>query len=154
MSLRMAYAAVLQFVRTRRGLLQQDIAVQVTHSHVSQLEAVKTSPTLEANQDLASALSLNPVTLLTLVQASYEKKSAREILQIALQELEELALLDEQLPAKPKKLRPPRTVESEKKRAAVQRLKGEGFTQAEVVQMLGIPKTTVGRHWHKKSETP
>jgi transcriptional regulator with XRE-family HTH domain len=150
----MAYAAVLQFVRTRRGLLQQDIAVHVTHSHVSQLEAVKTSPTLEANQDLASALSLNPVTLLTLVQASYEKKSAREILQMALQELEELALLDEPLPTKPKKLRPPRTVESEKKIEAIHRLKGEGFTQAEVVQMLGIPKTTVGRNWHKKLGTP
>lgn len=154
MSLRMAYAAVLQFVRTRRGLLQQDIAVQVTHSHVSQLESVKTSPTLEANQDLASALSLNPVTLLTLVQASYEKKSAREILQIALQELEELALLDEPLPTKPKKLSPPRTVDSDKKREAIWRLKGEGYTQAQVVQMLGIPKTTVGRHWHKKSEAP
>lgn len=149
MSLRMAYAAVLQLVRTRRGLLQQDIAVRVTHSHVSQLEAAKTSPTLEANEDLASALNLNPVTLLTLVQASYEQKSAREILQIALKELEELALLDEPLPAEPKKLRPPRTIDAEKKREAVQRLKREGYTPAQVAQMLGIPRPSVGRYWHK-----
>lgn len=149
MSLRMAYAAVLQFVRTRRGLLQQDIAVRVTHSHVSQLEAAKTSPTLEANEDLASALNLNPVTLLTLVQASYEQKSAREILQIALDELEALALLDELLPAEPKKLRPPRTIDAEKKREAVQRLKHEGYTPTQVAQKLGIPRPSVGRYWHK-----
>lgn len=149
MSLRMAYAAALQFVRTRRGLLQQDIAVRVTHSHVSQLEAAKTSPTLEANDDLASALNLNPVTLLTLAQASYEQKSAREILQIAMKELEGLALLDEPLPAEPKKLRPPRTVEAEKKREDVQRLKREGYTPTQVAQMLGIPRPSVGRYWHK-----
>jgi hypothetical protein len=107
---------------------------------------------LEANKDLASALDLNPVTLLTLAQASYEQKSAREILQIALNELEELALLDEPLPAEPKKLRPPRTIDAEIKREAVQRLKREGYTPAQVSEMLEIPRPSVGRYWHKKSE--
>ena len=104
---------------------------------------------MEANEDLASALNLNPVTLLTLVQASYEQKSAREILQIALDELEALSLLDELLPAEPKKLRPPRTINAEKKREAVQRLKHEGYTPTQVAQMLGIPRPSVGRYWHK-----
>ena len=148
MSLRMAYAAMLQFVRTRRGLLQQDIAVRVAHSHISQLEAVKTSASLEVHQDLAAALSLNPVTFLALVQASYEHKSAREILQTALQELEELALLDELLPDKPKKLKSPQMEDSERKREAVLKLKNEGYKQVEVVKMLGMPKSTVGRFWY------
>lgn len=87
MSLRMAYAAVLQLVRTRRGLSQHDIAVTVTQSHISQLESLKTSATLEVSQELASALNLHPISFLTLVQAAQDQKPAREILLLALQEL-------------------------------------------------------------------
>lgn len=79
------------------------------------------------------------------------KKSAREIFQTALQELEELALLDELLPEKPKKLKSPQMEDSEKKRVAVQKLKSKGHKQVEVVKMLGMPKSTVGRFWYAKS---
>ena len=70
MLLRNAYAAVLQLLRARLGLTQHDIAMAVTPSHVSQLEAVKTSATLEVSQELAQALNLHPVSLLTLVHAA------------------------------------------------------------------------------------
>ncbi|QKG67119.1 helix-turn-helix transcriptional regulator [Pseudomonas sp. B14-6] len=149
MSLRMAYAAVLQLVRTRRGLSQHDIAVTVTQSHISQLESLKTSATLEVSQELASALNLHPISFLTLVQAAQDQRPAREILMLALQELGGMALLDNAPPLEPKKLRPPQTVDAERSWEAVQALKSKGHTQAEVVRMLGMPKSTVGRHWHK-----
>lgn len=149
MSLRRAYAAVLQLVRTRRDLSQHDIAVTVTQSHISQLEALKTSATLEVSQALASALNLHPISFLTLVQAAQDQKSARDILQTALHELEGMSLLDEILPSEPKKLRPPQTEGAEKKWEAVQALKSKGHTQAEIVQILGMPKSTVARHWYK-----
>ncbi|MBT2371312.1 helix-turn-helix domain-containing protein [Pseudomonas fluorescens] len=152
MSLRRAYAAVLQLVRARRGLSQHDIAVTVTQSHISQLEALKTSATLEVSQELASALNLHPISFLTLVQAAQDQKSARDILEEALQELEAMALLDEHLPLAPQKLRPPQTEDAAKKWEAVQALKSKGHTQAEAVRMLGIPRSTVGRHWYRKND--
>lgn len=150
MSLRRAFASVLQLVRVSRGLSQHDIAVTVTQSHISQLEALKTSATLEVSQELASALNLQLISFLTLVQAAQDQKSAREILQTALQELEAMALLDGHLPPEPKKLRPPQTEGAEEKRKAVQALKSKGHTQAEVMRMLGMPRSTVGRHWQEK----
>lgn len=87
MLLRKAYAAVLQLLRTRLGLSQHDIALTVTQSHVSQLEAVKTSATMEVSQELAEALHLHlhPVSLLALVLAAQDQRSAREILLLALE---------------------------------------------------------------------
>ncbi|WP_408600415.1 DNA-binding protein [Pseudomonas sp. PLMAX] len=121
------------------------IAIAVTQSHISQLEALKTSPTLEVNQELASALNLNPVSLLTLVQSAGEEKLPREILQTVLLELDGLALLDERLPTQPKKCVHRRSMKR-KKWEAVQALKTKGHSQAEVMRKLDIPKSTVGRY--------
>lgn len=151
MLLRQAYAAVLQTLRARLGLSQHDIALTVTQSHVSQLEAVKTSATLEVSQELAEALHLHPVSFLVLVYAAKDQRPAREILQLALEELEANNLLDILLPIQPEKLSYPQSVAAQKKWEAVQELKKEGHSQAEVVQILGMPKSTVGRLWHLKT---
>ncbi len=151
MLLRKAYAAVLQLLRARLGLSQYDIATTITQSHVSQLEAFKTSATLEVSQELAEALHLHPLSFLALVHAAQDQRTAREILQLTLQELDAIELLDASLPIQPEQLSHPQTVAAEKKWEAVQELKREGRSQAEVVQILGMPKSTVGRLWHKKN---
>ncbi|MFK7608475.1 MULTISPECIES: helix-turn-helix domain-containing protein [Pseudomonas] len=151
MLLRQAYAAVLQTLRARLGLSQHDIALTVTQSHVSQLEAVKTSATLEVSQELAEALHLHPVSFLVLVYAAKDQRPAREVLHLALEELEANNLLDIPLPIQPEKLSYPQSVAAQKKWEAVQELKKEGHSQAEVVQILGMPKSTVGRLWHLKT---
>jgi len=150
MLLRHAFAAVLQLLRTRQGLSQHDIAKTVTPSHVSQLEAARTSPTLEVSEELAEALRLHPVSLLALVHAAKHQKTAREVLLLAMEELNAIELLDASLPAQPEKLPHPQTVAAERKWEAVQELKKEGRSQAEVIEILGLPKSTVGRLWHKK----
>ena len=151
MLLRNAYAAVLQLVRIRLGLTQHDIAMTVTPSHVSQLESVKTSPTLEVSQELAQALHLHPISLLTLVHAAKDQITARDILLLAMEELNAIELLDASLPTQPEKLPHPQTVAAEKKWEAVQELKKEGRSQAEVIEILGLPKSTVGRLWHRQN---
>ncbi|CAJ0557332.1 unnamed protein product, partial [Mesorhabditis spiculigera] len=123
MLLRQAYAAVLQLLRARLDLSQHDIAQTVTQSHVSQLEAVKTSATLEVSQELAEALNLHPVSFLALVHAAQDQRSAREILRLAMEELDAIELLDAALPIQPEKLSPPQTVAADKKWEAVQELK-------------------------------
>ncbi|MNF74190.1 hypothetical protein D3C84_562170 [compost metagenome] len=84
------------------------------------------------------------------MHAAQDQRTAREILQIALEELDAIELLDASLPIQPEKLSHPQTVAAEKKWEAVQELKREGRSQAEV-QILEIPKSTVGRLWHKKN---
>ncbi|MNF85247.1 hypothetical protein D3C84_676350 [compost metagenome] len=98
MVLRKAYAAVLQLLRTRLGLSQHGIALTVTQSHVSQLEAVKTSATLEVSQELAGAMRLHPISFLSPVHAAQDQKTAREVLHLALEELDAMGLLDASLP--------------------------------------------------------
>ncbi|SDQ92155.1 Helix-turn-helix [Pseudomonas sp. UC 17F4] len=151
MLLRKAYAAVLQLLRARLDVSQHDIAQTVTQSHVSQLEAVKTSASLEVSQELAEALNLHPVSLLALVYAAHDQSTARDILQLAMKELDDIELLDATLPTQPEKLPHPQTMAAERKWEAVQELKKAGSSQAEVAQILGLPKSTVGRLWHKQS---
>ncbi|MQU53416.1 MULTISPECIES: helix-turn-helix domain-containing protein [Pseudomonas] len=148
MSLRKAFAAVLQFVRTHQGLSQQDIASAMDQSHVSRLEAAKRSVSLEMSQELAEAMQLHPISFLALVYAAHGQQSAREILQNAQDELEAVALLDANIISEPKKIPHPRVTEAAETRRAIQALKGEERTQAEVARMLGLSTSTVGRHWH------
>ncbi|VVP60633.1 hypothetical protein PS874_06072 [Pseudomonas fluorescens] len=62
-----------------------------------------------------------------------------------------MGLLDRSLHFQPEKLPYPQTVAAERKWAAVQDLKKEGRSQAEVIQILGLPKSTVGRLWNMQS---
>lgn len=149
MNLRRAFAAVLQLVRNRQGLLQQDLAGKVTQSHISQLETLKTSATLETSQQLAQAMGLHPVSFLTLVHAAQEEKSGREVLELVTKQLDALSLLDLPLPKEPEVTRPPQTEKAERARIAVQELRAMGKTQREVMDILGLPRSTVGRHWHR-----
>lgn len=149
MGLREAFAAILQLVRSRRELSQHDVAGAVTQSHVSQLESLKTSATLDTSQELARALSLHPISFLALVHAAHDRKSARDVLELAMQELEAMSLLDAPLPQAPEQLRHPQIESAERAWKDVQALKALGKTQSEIVTLLGLPRSTVGRHWHK-----
>ncbi|MGU9805059.1 UNVERIFIED_CONTAM: helix-turn-helix domain-containing protein [Pseudomonas sp. CM11] len=148
MSLRNAFAAVLQFVRTQQGLSQQDISSAMDQSHVSRLEAAKRSVSLEMSQELAEAMQLHPISFLALVYAAHNQQSVREILLHAQDELEGLALLDAKIISEPKKIPHPRVLVAAETRRAILALKEEQRTQAEVARILGLSTSTVGRHWH------
>ena len=66
-----------------------------------------------------------------------------------MEELDAIELLNATLPTQPEKLPHPQTVAAAKKWKAIQELKKEGRSQAEVIAILGLPKSTVGRLWHK-----
>jgi len=147
MVLRRSFAAILQLVRTSRGLTQHELASTVTQSHISQLEASKTSPTLEVSQELSRALNLHPLTLLTLVHAAEDRVRAREVLKIVSSELESIEMLDAVMPTDPESQQPPQSAAADRKRIAIQDLKAQGHTQTEASQILNIPKSTIGRYW-------
>ena len=148
MSLRKAYAATLQWLRVRRGLSQADLQHQADQAHISRLEAATTTATIDLSADLAHVLGLTPLSFLTLVAAADEGKTARCILNDSMIELMQLGVLDEKLPAEPRKLTTRQRIAAAEKLKAVRELKAAGFSQAEVCRQLDLPKSTVGRLWH------
>lgn len=149
MSLRKSYAAVVQLLRTRKGLSQAKLAGSLTQAHVSELELGRSSATIEMSARLASALKVEPITLLALAAASHEKCTVREALLSALAEAESLGLADTPLPTEPQVMAPSRVVEAKRKWLAVQELKAKGLSQSEAAKHLGVPESTLRRLWHQ-----
>jgi transcriptional regulator with XRE-family HTH domain len=147
MSLRRPFAAVLQFLRNRKGLSQKAISGKVAQSHISLLETVKTTATVDVTVDLAQALELGAASFFALVIAVDQRKTAREILLSAIAELEKLGLADEVLPGEPQQLEAPRITAARDKWKAIQALKAKGFRKSQVVRELGYPNATVWRLW-------
>ncbi|WP_434578025.1 helix-turn-helix transcriptional regulator [Pseudomonas sp. Z5-35] len=149
MSLRKSYAAVVQLLRTRKGLSQAKLAGSLTQAHVSELELGRSSATIEMSARLASALKVEPITLLALAAASHEKCTVREALLAALAEAESLGLADTPLPTEPQVMAPSRMLEAKRKWLAVQELKAKGLSQSEAAKHLGVPESTLRRLWHQ-----
>lgn len=152
MSLRKSYAAVVQLLRTQKGLSQAGLSGAVTQTHVSELEQGKSSATVDMSARLALALNVEPITLLALAVASHEKRSVREVLLGSLAEAEALGLADTLLPSEPKVMSPSRELEAKRKWLAVQDLKMEGLSQGEAARQLQIPESTLRRLWHQPSK--
>lgn len=146
MSLRNAFAAALQYVRTHKGLSQRNIAGTTDQSHVSRLESATTSVSLEVSEELAGAIQIRPMSLLALVYASRTGESPMSVLQHAEDELKALGLLHEAVPAQPSKAESPRAAESSKLAQKISALLAEGKSQAEVARELGVARSTITRH--------
>lgn len=149
MSLRKSYAAVVQLLRTQKGLSQAGLSGSVTQTHVSELEQGKSSATVDMTARLALALNVEPITLLALTVSSHEKRTVREALLAALAEAEGLGLADALLPSEPQALAAPSVVEARKKWLAVQELKERGLSQSQAAKELGLPESTLRRLWHQ-----
>jgi hypothetical protein len=63
-------------------------------------------------------------------------------------ELEQLGVLDDELPGEPQQLIPPRKLAADEKLKAIRKLRDKGLTQKEVSRQLELPTSTVGRLWH------
>lgn len=151
MSVRIAFAAALKTLRTKRGLTQHALSGNVTQSHVSQIENGKTSPSLEAIIELSSALNLHPVALMTLVCAAQDDLTASEVLELAKKDLQSISLLKVAIPLVSEEKPHPRVAAAAQARESVQALKEEGHSQAEIARILGMAESTVRRHWHRQS---
>jgi len=157
MPLRDPLAAVIRLVRSARGLAKEDFLGLLDAKHVYNVENGKTSITLDTLETLASALEIDPITLLV-IAASYEKQLSPEdfLKQLGKEtkSLRELGIVDG-LPGQfDKGALAPRLAgrrTSEEKIEAVLRCKAKGMTQKEASDTLGIPTSTVGRIWKRDS---
>jgi|GEM_PF-1282236 len=146
MSLKIAFAAALQYIRTHRQLSQRAIAQQMDQSYVSRLESGTRSVTLEVSQELAEALKLEPLSLLTVVYAASTGKSPQQILDQVREDLAAAQLLDAQIPATPEPIVHPVVADAAALKIQVHALLAEGLTQAEAAKRLGISRQTVNKY--------
>ncbi|MCF8976567.1 helix-turn-helix domain-containing protein, partial [Pseudomonas edaphica] len=123
----------------------------VAASHISQLESGKTTPTLKVAADLAYMLDLSPSALIAVATASDSQDSPKTVLMQAIKELEVLGLADQIPPASAETVDSthPTSIRAAATRANVQKLKSQGLTQVEAAKELGLPRSTVQRHWHE-----
>nr|WP_122390091.1 helix-turn-helix transcriptional regulator [Pseudomonas amygdali] len=77
MSLRLAFATAMKFVRAHRRLLQQDVSGGVTQARISQLESGKNSATLETTQQVAKAMGMTTNSfVICRVSAQWQKSGS------------------------------------------------------------------------------
>ncbi|PYB76115.1 helix-turn-helix transcriptional regulator [Pseudomonas soli] len=152
MSLRYSFAAVLQLLRTHKGLSQDDLSSFVPQTNVSKLELAKSSVAVDTSYLLAAGLEVEPTTLLALVMASHDHRSARETLLASLAELEALGLADSRLPTEPQAVTRVNVSSARKKLMAVQEQKALGLSQSQAARKLGLPESTLRRLWHQSIE--
>jgi|LNAP01.1.fsa_nt_gb transcriptional regulator with XRE-family HTH domain len=149
MSLRSAFASTLQALRAHRGLTQKNIANTTDPSHVSRLEAGTRSVSLEVSEELAHAIGIQPVSLITLVYASKDGMTAREMLHKVQGDLDALGLLDTPISADPVKVVHPRVAEAAELKRKILELMTEGQSQAQVARLLKVSPSTVTKHLKK-----
>lgn len=148
-------AAVLRVVRRARKLKAEQLSDGVTATHVANLENGKVSVTLETLESMATMLSVKPITLLALATGLRTGTSYELVLRDIESEIEQLTALGllEEFPREFEggrlKSRPSGAQVSQKRLAAVLECKAAGLTQKETAHKLGIPTSTVQRHWQK-----
>jgi transcriptional regulator with XRE-family HTH domain len=128
-------------------LHQHAIASEVAQSFVSNLEASKTTATVDSTKALADALHVNAATFFGLVIAASQHQTPREVMLSAIAEMEALGLADSVLPDEPQKLEAPAVAEARERKDQVQRLKAQGYSRAQTARQLGCSWTTVDRLW-------
>jgi transcriptional regulator with XRE-family HTH domain len=149
MSLRTAFAAALHLLRTRRESSQQDLAVAVDPSYISRLESGARSVTLDVSQDIAKALGVDPLTLLTLAYAAERGQTPQQVLDHLAKDLESTGFLGSEIPALPSKKPHPIVAASLELREQIKELVDQGYSQAEVARRLGVSRQTVSNRLKK-----
>nr|WP_175586355.1 helix-turn-helix domain-containing protein [Pseudomonas sp. CM27] len=139
----------MQLLRTRRESSQQDLAEAVDPSYISRLEAGARSVTLDVSQELAKALGVDPLTLLTLAYAAERGQTPQQVLDHLAKDLESTGLLCSEIPALPSKKPHPNVAASLELREQIKELVDQGYSKAEVARKLGISRQTVSNRLKK-----
>lgn len=150
MSLRIAYASALRFLRKRSEVSQQHLAPAANPSYVSRLESGSRSVTLDVSQELAKALNVDPLTLLVLAYAAERDQTPQEVVDHLLADLSDQDLLMSKIPSEITKDPHPEVVAGLELHAQIIELMDQGLTQAEVARRLGVARQTVSNHLKRK----
>jgi transcriptional regulator with XRE-family HTH domain len=153
MSLKKEVAGAIRAIRTMRGLDYGDLAEVSVKANIGKLEQGNSSITLEKLIELSEALQFDSVALLAICMAVNKDESYALTLSRARDQLDAfqaeggLELLRSQFVGKKLLQRPRGKPRNMKNAEAVRELQAAGLSQAEVVEKLGLAKSTVHRYW-------
>jgi transcriptional regulator with XRE-family HTH domain len=153
MSLKKEIGAAIRSIRTVRGADYGDLAEVSVKANINKLEQGMSNITLEKLVELSKALQFDSVALLAMCVAMQNEEHYSLTLKRAADQLDAfqaeggMALFSSQLIGRELLQRPRGKPKKSKNEEAVRDLKAAGFTQAEVVEKLGLSKSTVHRYW-------
>lgn len=153
MSLKKEVAGAIRAIRTTRGLDYGDLAEVSVKANIGKLEQGNSSITLEKLIELSEALQFDSVALLAICMAVHKGEPYALTLGRARDQLDAfqaeggVELLRSQLVGKELLQRPRGKPRNMKNAEAVRELQAAGLSQAEVVEKLGLAKSTVHRYW-------
>ena len=74
--IRNQFAQALKRARTSKGLTQEDFSLISSRTYISSLERNRKSPTLKKIDDLAQAMGMHPLTLLTMAYCNADQATS------------------------------------------------------------------------------
>ena len=153
MSLKIEVAAALRGIRQQRQLSYEDLAGGSLRTTIGALERAEAGVTFDKLHEIAGVLGFDLVTLVALCVGLKNGQEPKTVLEAAMRHLQAFAesggigFIQEQLEDGklcPRAVGKPRKVHNED---AVLALKAQGKSAAEVVEILGLSRTTVSRYW-------
>ncbi|KAB2516642.1 MAG: resolvase [Dehalococcoidia bacterium] len=153
MSLKKEIGAAIRSIRTVRGADYGDLAEVSVKANINKLEQGMSNITLEKLVELSRALQFDAVALLAMCVAMQNEEHYSLTLKRAAEQLHTfqaeggMELFSSQLIGRELLQRPRGKPKKTKNEEAVRELKAAGFSQAEVVEKLGLSKSTVHRYW-------
>jgi len=153
MSLKKEIGAAIRSIRTVREADYGDLAEVSVKANINKLEQGMSNITLEKLVELSKALQFDSVALLAMCVAMQNEEHYSLTLKRAEDQLDVfqaeggMELFRSQLIGGELIQRPRGKPRKTKNEQAVRELKAAGFTQAEVVEKLGLSKSTVHRYW-------
>ncbi|KWS23301.1 MULTISPECIES: helix-turn-helix domain-containing protein [Pseudomonas syringae group] len=144
-----AVGYVLREIRVDAGLRREDCLRAMSREYLASVERGRQAISIAKLRSLCECLGVAPSLVLFAAEAhlaslelgEYQASQERQI-----QEYVATRKLSNEAGASARQ--GVRGRQAEKNRKAVQYLRSEGLTKAEVARKLGIGKTTVDRHWH------
>lgn len=153
MSLKKEIGAAIRSIRTVRGADYGDLAEVSVKANINKLEQGVSSITLEKLVELSKALQFDSVALLAMCVAMQNGEHYSLTLKRAEDQLDAfqaeggMELFSSQIIGRELLQRPRGKPRKTKNEEAVRELKAAGFSQADVVEKLGLSKSTVHRYW-------
>ena len=153
MSLKKEIAATIRVIRSVRGMAYEDLASVTARTSISALERGKINITVDKLIELSGPLNFDPVALLAISLSMSNGVAPEVVLARARGQLEifriegGLDLLATQIVDDTLVQRSRGKPEGSKNVQAIKELKAAGFSRKEVMEKLGLSRSTVYGHW-------
>ncbi|MBH8614356.1 transcriptional regulator [Pseudomonas mohnii] len=148
-------AAVVRALRDSLDLSQEGLASAMSQTFLSRIENGHSSPTVDKFAQLAHALELSPVTLMTLILSTSDNTPTSVVLAKAAKELEEIERkvsasdIAAHLAGIEVLKRPASRPADLDKLQRVLECKSEGLTKSQTARRLGLSRSTIGFLWER-----